>query len=706
MATHLVGSAAASCVSFARGIVVLSGGDVQSAAKGFMESNASVPATWQAKQRSRDGDSGHHVTLLTKADVQTAVEKLKASPDGSPSLWPADLERPSANEAGVVAAVGAFLQAYPRGLAWFSCGEGRARDGSNEASFLVVLWPAGAAIRRALSLPPRDFHITLGFSNADIHDKAKGLAALCSGVPSFSDIQGVLSVSESLLTAGDTAWSGVQGSYDLASAVLQEAAASATSSAECSARRLLCQACGKLARHDEVLLHSAQLLDVSPDDELARRCRAFALVMTGDYEQGLEELQATLALLHKVPEAERKAVKDRVSQAQSLCKRKLGASSSSGGYLAAQASCNDHSDAGASQAKDNYPSTPHLPFSPGIHSDDTKMADCADLLKEEVVITEKLDGGNCCIKDGVVYARTHSQPATHESFSAVKELVYGFAEDLEGLELYGENMAAIHSVEYANLTSYFYLFGIRQGGRWLAWEEVVDMASRLDIPTVPERFRGNIRDQKHLQSLIEGFAGEPSAVGAGTKPEGFVVRRSAAFGHGQFSASIAKFVRANFNQLDGTSKRNWRKAKLGASLPAPQVAGDHSSLSRSPPSASAAAAAAATADKATPTGVAASVAEASRRTDPTTTIPAKSSEEGSSMLPAAFLEWLQASLLSEVSAADADSLIPSIEVILGGALVDDSQTHREALEAAEEVLREEGAAATADNLAPRWSELL
>merc|ERR1711963_739792 len=108
------------------------------------------------------------------------------------------------------------------------------------------------------------------------------------------------------------------------------------------------------------------------------------------------------------------------------------------------------------------------------------------------------------------------------------------------------------------------------------------MAARLDLPTVPVRFRGKIRDQKQLQDLIERCAREPSAVGADTKPEGFVVRRSAAFDHQEFSTSIAKFVRANFNQLDGTSKRNWRKAKLGASLPAPQVAGGYRSPAANP----------------------------------------------------------------------------------------------------------------------------
>merc|ERR1712054_188043 len=73
--------------------------------------------------------------------------------------------------------------------------------------------------------------------------------------------------------------------------------------------------------------------------------------------------------------------------------------------------------------------------------------------------------------------------------------------------------------------------------------------------------------------MIETWAAQPSAVGASTKPEGFVVRRICEFGHSAFTDNIAKYVRANFNQLDGTSKRNWKAAKLGTELPPPVVEG-------------------------------------------------------------------------------------------------------------------------------------
>lgn len=52
----------------------------------------------------------------------------------------------------------------------------------------------------------------------------------------------------------------------------------------------------------------------------------------------------------------------------------------------------------------------------------------------------RLDGGNCCLKDGQVYGRTHAQPASHESFSAVKELAANLGNLLQDVQVFGENM--------------------------------------------------------------------------------------------------------------------------------------------------------------------------------------------------------------------------------------------------------------------------
>ena len=58
-----------------------------------------------------------------------------------------------------------------------------------------------------------------------------------------------------------------------------------------------------------------------------------------------------------------------------------------------------------------HPSTEHLPCSPGVHAGSSQLGDCTGILQGEAVIAEMLDGGNCCITEGQVYARTHARPA-------------------------------------------------------------------------------------------------------------------------------------------------------------------------------------------------------------------------------------------------------------------------------------------------------
>jgi hypothetical protein len=76
---------------------------------------------------------------------------------------------------------------------------------------------------------------------------------------------------------------------------------------------------------------------------------------------------------------------------------------------------------------ERFPSTPHLPFSPEVQSDDSKLdaaAAAAAFVGRDVIVTEKLDGGNCCMFRGKVYARTHKHEATHAWFGYVCSLFF------------------------------------------------------------------------------------------------------------------------------------------------------------------------------------------------------------------------------------------------------------------------------------------
>jgi len=215
---------------------------------------------------------------------------------------------------------------------------------------------------------------------------------------------------------------------------------------------------------------------------------------------------------------------------------------------------------------DKYPSTPHLPFSPEVQSDDV-VADrglAQGILQGEIVITEKLDGGNCCLMDGQVYARTHSKPATHPWFGRVKqEMQWRWDALPEGLALFGECMVAMHSIKYDALTSVFYLFGVLDcaAGQWQSWDDVCALAEQLQFPTTPQLFRGHMSNLEEVRQWMEARASRPSAVGS-TPGEGFVIRVVGAYHMQEFDRSIAKYVRKGHNQCDPNFKGTWQKQDI------------------------------------------------------------------------------------------------------------------------------------------------
>jgi hypothetical protein len=48
-------------------------------------------------------------------------------------------------------------------------GLGKVQQGNDVVYFMVIDWPEAQQFRASYGLPPRDFHITMGYSNKDIH---------------------------------------------------------------------------------------------------------------------------------------------------------------------------------------------------------------------------------------------------------------------------------------------------------------------------------------------------------------------------------------------------------------------------------------------------------------------------------------------------------------------------------------------------------
>ena len=93
-----------------------------------------------------------------------------------------------------------------------------------------------------------------------------------------------------------------------------------------------------------------------------------------------------------------------------------------------------------------------------------------------------------------VYARTTNSEATHPSFGPVKQLAAQVSYLLPAnVQLFGENMFGIHSIEYDRLTSFFYIFAVLEEGRdWWPWDKVVELAGEIGVPTVPAVYRGQV----------------------------------------------------------------------------------------------------------------------------------------------------------------------------------------------------------------------
>ncbi|MCB9639389.1 MAG: RNA ligase family protein [Myxococcales bacterium] len=195
-----------------------------------------------------------------------------------------------------------------------------------------------------------------------------------------------------------------------------------------------------------------------------------------------------------------------------------------------------------------YPRTPHLPWSPGISSDDLKVSDISRLEDQEIIVTEKMDGENTTIYRDGLHARSLSS-GHHPSRSWVKQLQQQIGYMLpEGWRICGENLFARHSILYDALPSYFLMFSIWDHDNCcLSWDETIEWAGMLGLSTPPVLYRGKW-DEKFLRGL---------RVPTETS-EGYVVRRAGSFTYEDFGRVVAKWVRSEHVQTD----QHWMFAEV------------------------------------------------------------------------------------------------------------------------------------------------
>jgi len=220
-----------------------------------------------------------------------------------------------------------------------------------------------------------------------------------------------------------------------------------------------------------------------------------------------------------------------------------------------------------------YGRTYHFPFSPGTTSDDrinhTYRNDIRQI--KALVHTEKLDGENNCMNQFGVFARSHAAPTTSPWTNQIRERWELMKHDMGDIELFGENLYAVHSIEYKRIESYYYIFAVRHFDKWLSWEEVKFYAAMFDFPTVPELAVQQVDPltEQNLKNQILNWANEPSVFGSidtqteqDCTREGIVTRNIGEYDVSDFTHNVFKYVRKGHVKTGEHWTRNWKRAQL------------------------------------------------------------------------------------------------------------------------------------------------
>jgi len=219
-----------------------------------------------------------------------------------------------------------------------------------------------------------------------------------------------------------------------------------------------------------------------------------------------------------------------------------------------------------------YGRTFHYPFSPGTTSDDRINSNYwQDIsLLQTVLHTEKLDGENNCMSKYGVFARSHAAPTTSPWTRQLREQWAVLKNDLGDYEIFGENLYAIHSIQYPLIEQHYYVFGVRELDKWLSWEETIFIASMFDLPVVPvlekvtdfsdqQLFEKNLLTLVKKESVFKSVDVQTNAV---CSMEGVVSRNILEYDINDFEKNVFKYVRKGHVKTDEHWTRNWKRASL------------------------------------------------------------------------------------------------------------------------------------------------
>lgn len=221
-----------------------------------------------------------------------------------------------------------------------------------------------------------------------------------------------------------------------------------------------------------------------------------------------------------------------------------------------------------------YQSTGHWRWSPTVHRDDSYHPYPEHFVGVEIVITEKLDGGNTSLLRGEVYARSVDAPATEGWFAMVRKY-HAWKTTPANLRNYvfrGEDIYGVHSIEYDAVRPdrTFYMFSVvdLETNECLSWDDVETFSEELGIALVPVVYRGVFDSVEALREAMDAEMKKPSVLGG--LREGLVVRLADSFsnrdlivdGKTRVMRNVCKSVRPDHVQTDQHWRRNWKPCKL------------------------------------------------------------------------------------------------------------------------------------------------